>query len=272
MVSSLQEHLVATNLLPYKGKLFHGRYTARVFNLIVQEGFKAMSGATSSIRDIVKYVKSSQARKQRFEEMIEQVGISCEKRPPLDVSTRWNSTYLMLNSALQYRRAFEALAREDTQYIHLPSIEEWIMADKLCNMSKVFYNATLVVSGSKYPTASCYFHEIWEVKKMLERESLNPDIVIACMVDEMKRKFQKYWDLSFLKICVPVVLDPRFKLGFLEYRLSRGFGDSAYRYFSKVKKAIRKLFDEYSSQIGDSSIGNAQEDSNAETIIDKSNP
>lgn len=83
MVSSLQEHLVATNLLPYKGKLFHGRYAARVFNLIVQEGFKAMSGATSSIRDSVKYVKSSQARKQRFEEMIEQVGISCEKRPPL---------------------------------------------------------------------------------------------------------------------------------------------------------------------------------------------
>ena len=153
----------------------------------------------------------------------------------------------------------------------MPSIEEWTMADKLCNMLKVFYDATLVVSGSKYPTASCYFHEIWKVKKMLERESLNPDIVIACMVDEMKQKLEKYWDLSFLKICVPVVLDPRFKLGFLEYRMSCGFGDRAYEYLSKVKKAIRKLFDEYSSQIGDSSIGNAQEGGNAEIIIDESN-
>lgn len=49
-------------------------------------------------------------------------------------------------------------------------------------------------------------------------------------------------------------------------------GDRAYGYLSKVKKAIRKLFDEYSSQIGDSSIGNAQEDSNAEIIVDESNP
>ena len=40
-----------------------------------------------NIKDRVKYVKISQARKQMFEKMIIEVGISSKKRPPLDVVT-----------------------------------------------------------------------------------------------------------------------------------------------------------------------------------------
>ncbi|PVH67017.1 hypothetical protein PAHAL_1G411400 [Panicum hallii] len=64
--------------------------------LPIQEGLLAMSNAVTRIRESVKYVKSSQGRKQRFEKMIKEVGIACDKRPPLDVATRWNSTYQML--------------------------------------------------------------------------------------------------------------------------------------------------------------------------------
>jgi hypothetical protein len=106
---TLQENLVDKGQLPQKGKLFHCRCAAHVLNLIVQEGFKSISSATKNIRESVKYVKSSQARKQRFEEIVEQVGISSGKRPPLDVVTRWNSTFLMLETALEYRKVYEAL-------------------------------------------------------------------------------------------------------------------------------------------------------------------
>ena len=50
----------------------------------------------TSIRDVAKYVKSSQGRKQRFEKMIKEVGISCDKQMLLDVATRWNPTYHMI--------------------------------------------------------------------------------------------------------------------------------------------------------------------------------
>ncbi|XP_062191235.1 zinc finger BED domain-containing protein RICESLEEPER 2-like [Phragmites australis] len=268
-VTSLQENLVAKSLLLRKGKLFHYRCAAHVLNLIAQEGFKAMSGAIDNIRDSVNYVKSSQARKERFEKMVQQVGITCQKRPTLDVATRWNSTYEMLNSASEYKRAFEALTREDTQYVHEPSIEEWDMAKKLCSMLKVFYDATKEVSGSKYPTSSCYFHQIWEVKRMLDRESSNADQVIASMVHEMKEKFKKYWDLSFLKICIPVILDPRFKFGFLDFRLKKGFENRASLYLSEVQKTFVKLFAEYSS---DSIYKNAQTVNDDELNVDESNP
>jgi hypothetical protein len=78
---TLQENLVDKGQLPRKGKLFHCRCAAHVLNLIVQEGFKSISSATKNIRESVKYVKSSQARKQRFEEIIEQVGISSGNDP-----------------------------------------------------------------------------------------------------------------------------------------------------------------------------------------------
>lgn len=108
-VSTLQDNLLAKGELLCSGELFHCRCASHVFNLAAQEGFSAISDATKNIRDSVKYVKSSQARKQRFEEMVEHVGIPIGKRPPLDVVTRWNSTYHMLSTSLQYRRVYESL-------------------------------------------------------------------------------------------------------------------------------------------------------------------
>jgi hypothetical protein len=169
-VKCLKENLVAKRLLLSQGNLFHCRCAAHVLNLIVQEGLKEMSDTIKNIRDSVKYVKSSQARKQRFEKMITEVGISSNKRPPLDVVTRWNSTYHMLKCADEYKRAFEALTQEDTQYTHQPLIEEWSMAKKLCKILETFSDATKTLSGYKYPTSSIYFYQLWKIKLLLERE------------------------------------------------------------------------------------------------------
>lgn len=109
MVGYLKKNLLDRKLVVANGDLLHMRCASHVLNLIVQDGFKILDNAIAHIRDSVKYIKSSQARKERFEEIIVQAGISCEKRPPLDVPARWNSTYLMLKSAVDYRTAFEAL-------------------------------------------------------------------------------------------------------------------------------------------------------------------
>jgi hypothetical protein len=224
-VSALKENIVGKHLLLAEGKFFHCRCAAHVINLIVQEGLLAMSGVVKSIRESVKYVKSSQGRKQRFEKMISELGISCDKRPPLDVVTRWNSTYHMLKCALEYDRAFEALTHEDIHYAHEPLVEEWEMAKKLCDILKLFSDATELLSGSKYPTSNLYFDQIWQIKLLLEKESTNSNVLIRAMIYEMTEKFQKYWDLSYLQICVPVILDPKFKLGYLKFRLRQGFGN-----------------------------------------------
>lgn len=42
----------------------------------------------------------------------------------LDVPTRWNSTFVMLECALKYCRAFGSFTNCDRNYKHCPSSEE----------------------------------------------------------------------------------------------------------------------------------------------------
>jgi hypothetical protein len=46
--------------------------------------------------------------------MMKQVGITLKRCSSLYVVNRWNSTYLMLESAYLYKRAFESLTTEDS--------------------------------------------------------------------------------------------------------------------------------------------------------------
>ncbi|WVZ86455.1 LOW QUALITY PROTEIN: hypothetical protein U9M48_033226 [Paspalum notatum var. saurae] len=124
-----------------------------------------------------------------------------------------------------------------------------------------------MVTGSSYSTSSFYFHQIWEVNKVLEKQSSTSDLVISTMVKKMKEKLQKYWDLSYVKICIPVILDPRCK-----FRLNEWFGEEAFNYLYEVKKAFRNLFAEYSSKFNDPILEKAQTGSSSEVNVDEDNP
>ena len=67
---------------------------------------------------------------------------------------------------------------------------------------------------------------MWDVKKVWDKKTSSQNQIIAFMVIEMKTKFGKYWKISYSN-CVLVILDPRFKFGFVEFRLNKAFGDIA---------------------------------------------
>ncbi|WVZ70874.1 hypothetical protein U9M48_019504 [Paspalum notatum var. saurae] len=196
-------------------------------------------------------MEGSTSRKQKFEEIIHQLGISCRKRPNIDISTRWNSTYLMLETCLELKRAFESLDEQDPEYTYAPAPEEWEKARSLCGLLKTFFDATVVVSGSCYPTANLHFHEIWEVKLALENAILEADDQIIEAVKFMHRKFKRYWKLTWLQISFPVLFDPRFKLPFLEFRLKQAFGDKAESEIATLKKVLLELFKDYKKMVAD---------------------
>ena len=168
-VSYMKSNLLGKNLLPCKGELLHVRCAAHVINLIAQEGLMISCMAVDNIRESIKYVRSSPPRKKKFKDMIAQEGISCKTNLSLDAPTRWNSTHLMIKTALEYRRAFTALKLQDTSYTCLPSIGEWETAEAVCGLLEVFLDATRVVSGTLYPHYKKYAN-LW------------PSILVTIMV------------------------------------------------------------------------------------------
>ncbi|CAM8902891.1 unnamed protein product [Rhodiola kirilowii] len=75
------------------------RCCAHILNLIVNEGINEQQHSIDGIRNAVRYVRSSPQRLKKFKECIEAEMIRCQSVVCLDVPTRWNSTYMMLEHA-----------------------------------------------------------------------------------------------------------------------------------------------------------------------------
>ncbi|XP_071707971.1 zinc finger BED domain-containing protein RICESLEEPER 2-like [Rutidosis leptorrhynchoides] len=107
-----------------EGDWSHVRCMAHIMNLIVQEGLKSLEGSIERIRQAVRWVRLSTVRGKKFKNFALLEGIKCEKCLCLDVPTRWNSTYLMLIVAIEYRNVFDKFAEED--YVCLCDLQDGV--------------------------------------------------------------------------------------------------------------------------------------------------
>jgi len=88
----------------------------------------------------------------------------------LDVETRCNSTYLMLDAAFKHKMAFVELEFYDTKYanelgngIGLPSYKDWEYVESILPFLSIFYEATFCISGNSYVTSNIYMLEVVEI-------------------------------------------------------------------------------------------------------------
>ncbi|KAA0057144.1 zinc finger BED domain-containing protein RICESLEEPER 2-like [Cucumis melo var. makuwa] len=75
-----------------------------------------MHDSIASVRNVVRYVTSSPKKVTKFKTYVEEEKIDCKALVCLDVPTRWNSTYLMLEHALEFEKAFQILEEEELDY------------------------------------------------------------------------------------------------------------------------------------------------------------
>lgn len=231
------------------GKFFHVRCCAHILNLIVQDGLKEIDSAVVKVRETAKYCKGSQSRKQKFLNCVAHVELDSSKGLKQDVPTRWNSTYFMLESALYFKKALIHFHKVDANYIHCPSSEEWVRVEKIFKFLKVFYAVTLAFSGTKYPTANLYFPNVLKVRLLLKRKQQSDDPFMKMMADKMYSKFAKYWSTFSTFMAVAVVLDPRYKLEFVEWGFKKvyGFNEEFGDALTEVSEKVRDLYEAYAS-------------------------
>lgn len=234
------------NALLVSGELFHVRCGAHILNLIVQEGLEALRDVIRNIRETVKYVRHSQSRIERFEKVSKQVHAP-QTKLFYDVPTRWNSTFLMLVDSLKFREAFSRFAELDRDYKHAPSDKDWDNVAAIVECLQIFYDATMKISGTKYPTINLFFNEFCEVYLSLRSWHTSDRAFVVNMASRMFEKFQKYWCNSSVLLAIASILDPRYKLKSVEFYFRQIYTtlSEAECNLTNVVACLRKLFTEY---------------------------
>ncbi|XP_066317809.1 zinc finger BED domain-containing protein RICESLEEPER 2-like [Miscanthus floridulus] len=195
----------------------------------------------------------------------------------LDICTRWNSTYLMLNAAQKYQKAFERYSDEDPYYIlelegengpGVPTKADWDKARKMADFLEHFYDLTLRVSVQSRPTSHTYFHEIADVLLLLREWCHSEDNLSKEMGTRMLVKYYKYWGEKYgerqgdreksgekdkgdqllnFTVFFCVVVDPRYKLSnCIKMGIKVMFGDTiGEKVWETMNSIFRALFEEY---------------------------
>lgn len=233
--------------LHFGGKIFHVRCCAHILNIMVQDGLDMIEDVTANVRNSVKYLKGSPSRLHRFYEIARQCQLSNVKKLTLDVPTRWNSTYAMLNSALIYKDVFPRYHDRDPFFRFVPSEEDWEKVIKVIRFLEVFYEATTVFSGYEYPTSNIFLPEIWKIKELLLSTCVDESEFMRNMAIKMKVKFDKYWAECNLLMAIATVLDPRYKMFLIHFCFPRIYliDAEAKRNTDLVVKTLHELYDHY---------------------------
>ncbi|CAI0409281.1 unnamed protein product [Linum tenue] len=246
IIVRIKNRISETRPLLSNGRLFDIRSAAHVVNLMVQDAIEALGEVNQKIRESVRYVKSSREIQLKFNEIVQQVGMDGQKNLVLDAPSRWNSTYYMLETALEYKTSFCFLQQHDPGYTTVLTETEWEWASSITGYLKLFVEITNVFSGSKPLTANMYFPEICDVHIQLIEWCKNSDGYLSCIASKMKAKFDRYWSKCSLALAVAAILDPRFKMKLVEYYYSQIYGSTALDRIKEVADGIRELFNAYS--------------------------
>lgn len=246
IVLRIKDRISQNRPLLSNGQLFDVRSAEHVLNSIVQDAMETLREVTEKIRGSIRFVKSSQTALGKFNEIAQQIGISSQKNLLLDSPMQWNSTYLMLETALAYKSAFCFLQEHDPAYASALTDTEWEWASSITGYLKLFVEITNIFSGNKCPTANVYFPEICDVHIQLIEWCKSPDDLLSSMAMKMKVKFDRYWSKCSLALAVAAILDPRFKMKLVEYYYSQIYGSTALDRIKEVSDGIKELFNAYS--------------------------
>ena len=223
-------------------------------------------------------MRSSSQRLSAFKLCAEKEKVVFKSQLCLDVLTRWNYTCLMLEKVEKHQKAFKRLDEEDPNYLRTIREEEkeegndrhevaWGLDDvdweKIMIFSKflkIFYDATLRFSGANYVTSNSFFFfwKLMSIHDTIDLEYEKDGYLLRKMVEYMKNKFERYWgnfDNMNRLLYVVLVLDPRYKLRYLEYCLGTLYEEKkATDMAERVKGVLESLYDVCTqNQVGSSS-------------------
>ncbi|KAG6518922.1 hypothetical protein ZIOFF_022408 [Zingiber officinale] len=211
-----------------------------------QRGFMAITSHFIDVSwKLQSRLVSNTKRDEKFIETARQLKVPSTKKLELDCKTRWNSTYLMLNTVLEYEAVFARLKQRETLYKRVPTQEDWSKVREISSKLEMFFDATELFSGTKYPTINLFFSTICDIKLAIGDWLLSDDNVVKTMATNMKVKFEKYWDVMNCLLAIGSILDPRYKMKTVQFYYPLVYGDMSSYEIEKLKKKLCDMVEEY---------------------------
>ncbi|CAB4492724.1 unnamed protein product [Rhizophagus irregularis] len=132
-------------------------------------------------------------------------------RPIIDIKTRWNSTYKMINRASVLKENILMLAvKHPILNNHLPTQVEWELFHDLNQFLESFNNATIDLSAQSRPTIAHSRVILLTIKIDLYADR-GEDSLLKDVIIQMREKFETYYEVLKEPTHIAAFLDPRYK-------------------------------------------------------------
>ncbi|KAL0217946.1 hypothetical protein RCL1_008795 [Eukaryota sp. TZLM3-RCL] len=173
------------------------RCLAHICNLIVKSGMVFLSEITTKVRSFVGKLHHSSMMKQQLCSAAEELGRKY-KNMPMDVATRWNSTFDMLSA---YRDQLLVIQHYyDThkpKNIVLPTNQELLVLPRVISLLQPFFEITTALSGATYTTIADSIGSWSDLEEAVERELSKYDATLLDLKMEdykqQPRALKKTW-------------------------------------------------------------------------------
>jgi hypothetical protein len=127
-----------------------------------------------------------------------------------------------------------------------PTHHDWTFATTVCEKLEIFYELTMLFSGTKYVTANLFFPKVCEVKLKMNNWGHDENEIIRKISAAMIAKFDKYWTDIHGLMAVAVILDPRLKMIVLHACYIALFGEEvAEQHISNAHELLTELMKHY---------------------------
>jgi len=192
---------------------WHVRCTCHIINLMVKDLTASIRDEIEKVREVIKYIRMRPEARELFKVTQESTIINgvIYDIPHLDVDTRWNSTFVMLNQAFKLKNIFETMKNKyDIDQYHISS-EVWEKINCYVTFLEVAKQFTEMASGSNYVTGSLS-PIIYDMLKNHCEDTISktndPGFIFA--INAMLIKLQKYeFTLCGYLPKLALVIDPR---------------------------------------------------------------
>ena len=231
------------NCHPFRERLFHIPCMTHAINRIVEVRLDEIDYILRKIRKAIKYMSETTVGKRKFEEVVKKLNLGGKDITSEGVPVRWDSTFFMLQIALELRRQGEVFVDlQSSDYSVFPmnlSVEEWVKAKGVHKCLTVYYDAICRFFGSKCLSTNVYIRIFTDISCSLPQWQ-HSDIAQKIM-DIFNDHFVDVYAVSE----IVAAFDPRTKLDFVEYAANYNFvGD-----LPTCKECLGIMFNSYAKYL-----------------------